>query len=108
MGNDQSRSMQAVLDSLVHQRATMETTEAGTRRKNKTVRCLAATCRCGQTALEIAGGPILSAVCCCESCRTAGRQFESLRGASPVLRPDGGTDYCLYRKDRVRITSGAQ
>jgi hypothetical protein len=58
--------------------------------------------------MEIVGAPILSAICCCQSCRTAGRQFELEPGAPPVVRADGGTEYCLYRKDRVRIVAGGE
>ena len=67
---------------------------------------LNAACRCGQTTIELTGAPILSAVCCCNDCRTAGRQFEQAPGAPPVVGPDGGTPYSLYRKDRVRIALG--
>ncbi len=67
---------------------------------------LTATCPCGQTSLELLGAPILSATCYCESCRTAGRQLEEAEGAPPVVRADGGVDYCLYRKDRVRVVTG--
>ena len=67
-----------------------------------------ASCTCGQVAFEAAGAPILSAVCYCESCRTAARQFEQAQGAPPVLNGDGGVDYCLFRKDRVRITRGGE
>jgi hypothetical protein len=56
--------------------------------------------------LEITGAPIMSTICCCESCRTAGRAFEQTPGAPAVVRPDGGTEYCLYRKDRLRILAG--
>src|ERR1700739_1483277 len=71
-------------------------------------RRLTASCRCGRTALEVEGDPILSTICSCESCRTAGQQFEREPGAAPVLRADGGVDYCLYRKDRVRLACGAE
>ncbi|MBB3656641.1 hypothetical protein FHX15_001869 [Rhizobium sp. BK650] len=67
---------------------------------------LSATCTCGQVALAATGAPILSAVCYCGDCRTAARQFEAAPGAPPVLSADGGVDYCLFRKDRVAITSG--
>lgn len=67
---------------------------------------LTAACPCGRTAIEVVGAPILTAVCCCESCQTAGRQFEMAPGAPPVVRTDGGTAYCLYRKDRVRVALG--
>ena len=66
-----------------------------------------AVCRCGQTAMEIAGDPIVTALCYCESCRTAGRSFDAVEGAPRTLDADGATDYCLYRKDRVTIVRGA-
>ncbi|GAA0311386.1 hypothetical protein GCM10009087_21860 [Sphingomonas oligophenolica] len=65
-------------------------------------------CSCGQVMLEATGEPILSAACYCTSCQAAARRFEQARGAPPVLRSDGGTDYCLFRKDRVRVTRGGE
>ncbi len=66
-----------------------------------------AVCRCGETTIALTGEPILSATCYCESCRTAGRQFERDLGAPQTVSADGGVDYCLYRKDRVKIANGA-
>lgn len=65
-----------------------------------------ASCTCGQVTLEAIGAPILSAVCYCESCRTAARQFEQVPGAPSVLNAHDGVDYCLFRKDRVKIARG--
>lgn len=65
-----------------------------------------AACQCGQTVIELSGDPILSVICYCESCRTAGLGFQQARGAPQVLDAEGGTDYCLYRKDRVKIARG--
>jgi hypothetical protein len=65
-----------------------------------------ATCRCGATAIALAGGPIQSVACYCHSCRTAGLAFERAPGAPHVVNADGGVDYCLYRKDRVTIARG--
>jgi len=67
-----------------------------------------AICQCGQTSIALTGDPILSATCYCESCRTAGHQFERDLGASQTVNAAGGVDYCSYRKDRVKITQGAQ
>ncbi len=67
-----------------------------------------AVCRCGQTTIELTGEPFLSVTCYCESCRTAARAFERDLGAPPTVKADGGVDYCLYRKDRVKIARGAQ
>ena len=68
----------------------------------------AAVCRCGETAVEVTAPPIESAICYCESCRTAGRGFERELGAPQTVRPDGGVEYVVYRKDRVKIARGGQ
>jgi hypothetical protein len=67
-----------------------------------------ASCRCGAVKLEMAGAPILHGACYCNSCQQAGRQIEQLPGAPPVVDTDGGTDYVLYRKDRVRCVQGCE
>ena len=67
----------------------------------------AAVCRCGKTAIALTGKPIQSVICYCESCRTAALGFERDLNAPPTVGADGGVDYCLYRKDRVRIAQGA-
>jgi hypothetical protein len=46
--------------------------------------------------------------CYCASCRTAGLGFERDPGAPKTVNDDGGVDYCLYRKDRVRIAEGGR
>jgi hypothetical protein len=69
---------------------------------------LVETCRCGAVRLEAAGKPIMAATCYCASCQEAGRRLERLPGAPPILNPDGGTDYVLCRKDRVRCVSGQE
>jgi hypothetical protein len=58
--------------------------------------------------LAAAGRPILAAACYCASCQEAGRRFEALPSALPVLNSDGGTDYLLYRKDRVHCVRGQE
>ena len=65
-------------------------------------------CRCGKVKLEAVGRPILTASCYCASCQEAGSRFEHLASAPPVLNPDGGTDYVLYRKDRVQCVTGQE
>src|ERR1700744_4194163 len=42
------------------------------------------------------------------SCQEAGRRFEQLASAPPVLDPDSGTSLVLYRKDRVRCVTGQE
>lgn len=58
--------------------------------------------------LEALGKPILAASCYCASCQEAGHRIEQRPSAPPVLNPTGGTDYLLYRKDRVRCVTGQE
>jgi hypothetical protein len=69
---------------------------------------LCATCQCGQVKLEAVGPPILAGACYCASCQEAGRRFEQLASAPPVLDPDSGSSLILYRKDRVQCVMGQQ
>lgn len=69
-------------------------------------KAMVASCRCGQVKFEAAGAPILGAVCYCTSCQEAARRFELMPAAPAVRDPDGGTDFVLYRKDRIRCISG--
>ena len=69
---------------------------------------LFATCQCGEVKLEAVGRPILSVSCYCTSCQEAGRRFEQVASAPPVLDPDGGTGFILYRKDRVQFVMGQE
>ncbi len=57
--------------------------------------------------MTVQGAPIQSVICYCTSCRTAARRFEREAGGAPVVRADGGVEYCLYRKGRVAIARGA-
>jgi hypothetical protein len=67
---------------------------------------ISAPCRCGQVELEIVGAPIMRGVCYCASCQEAGRQYRATPGAESGLAEDGGSDYVLYRKDRIRCVRG--
>ena len=69
---------------------------------------ISAPCRCGKLELEIAGSPIVHGICYCASCQEAGRRHQAVSGADLVLAEDGGTDYVLYRKDRVRCVRGGE
>lgn len=69
---------------------------------------LTASCRCGAVAFDVVGAPIVSAACYCESCQEAGRQIEQSMDAPPTLGADGGTEFVLHRKDRVRCVRGGE
>jgi hypothetical protein len=65
-----------------------------------------APCRCGKVELQIVGAAILRGICYCASCQEAGRRYQTGPDVDSVLAEDGGTDYVLYRKDRVRCVQG--
>ncbi len=71
-------------------------------------RSVMASCRCGAVVLEVTGQPIVHTSCYCASCQEAGRQIEQLPNAPPMLDADGGTDFVVYRKDRVRCLQGGE
>src|ERR1700739_744955 len=76
-------------------------------RREMTNERISASCRCGKVELQIVGAPILRGICYCTSCQEAGRLHQSVPGVDAALAEDGGTDYVLYRKDRVRCVQGA-
>lgn len=65
-------------------------------------------CACGQVRLQVEGAPIISAACCCNSCREAGARIQRLPAAPTLLDAHGATRFVLYRKDRVRFGEGAE
>jgi hypothetical protein len=69
---------------------------------------LITSCACGGVEFDALGEPIVSAKCYCDSCQTAGRQFEALPSAPKVLDSDGGTPCVLYRKDKVNCLKGSE
>ncbi|WP_048646745.1 GFA family protein [Nitratireductor soli] len=65
-------------------------------------------CACGQTRLELKGAPIVVTECLCNSCRAAAARLAKLPGAKNLLTSYEATLTADYRKDRVRILSGAE
>ena len=63
-------------------------------------------CACGQVEIQLLGTPILSAVCHCDDCQRAASELEQFPNAPKILDQAGGTAYVLYRKDRVRCSTG--
>jgi hypothetical protein len=65
-------------------------------------------CHCGQFHMEVVGSALLSAQCHCNSCRRAGHELSSYGPARALTEDYGGTNYTLYRKDRVHFSDGLE
>ncbi|HEY9011930.1 MAG TPA: DUF6151 family protein [Devosia sp.] len=65
-------------------------------------------CACGKIEVALEGEPILTAACHCDDCQAGGAKLEARPGAWKVRDASGGTYYALYRKDRYRVTRGAE
>lgn len=63
-------------------------------------------CACGKLRFETIGAPILCVVCHCASCLEAGRRFQERPSAPRVLNTEGGTEFAMFRKDRLRWLEG--
>ncbi len=68
---------------------------------------LIAHCRCGK--VEVAGWdePIIVTACYCDDCRTAAQRIAASAGSAPGADPDGGTEFMVFRRDRIACTRGA-
>lgn len=67
---------------------------------------LSAQCACGAVVLALRGAPIGSFACYCDTCQEGSSRIEALPHAPAVRESDGGTEYVLYRKDRVTYEKG--
>jgi len=60
-------------------------------------------CHCGKVKMEVEGVSIINAECHCNSCREAANIIQS-----DYTEINGGTQYVLYRKDKVRCIAGLE
>ena len=68
---------------------------------------IVARCSCGTVRLSATGRPIITVSCYCQDCRSGSRNIEALPNAPQVQDPYGGTEYVLYRQDRVKTLDGS-
>lgn len=65
-------------------------------------------CACGAVCLAAIDPPMMTVICHCTSCRTAGRAFDARSHVAPIVDVAGGTPVVLWRKDRVRCLRGSE
>jgi hypothetical protein len=67
-----------------------------------------AQCACGRVSFEAEGEPLAPIACYCDDCQAVAKQIDAMPAGKSGVRADGGTVSTLYRKDRVRCTSGRE
>lgn len=65
-------------------------------------------CACGAVCLEAVGAPMMSVICHCNSCRTAGRALDAGSPVAPIVDAAGGTAVVLWRKDQLTCMRGGE
>jgi hypothetical protein len=63
-------------------------------------------CACGEVCLQVTAPAIMTVICHCTSCRTAGRDLDARSPVAPIVDVAGGTPVVPWRKDRVRCVRG--
>ena len=63
-------------------------------------------CRCGAVEVRARGQPILVTACYCDDCQAAAQRIAASAGFAPA-NPDGGTEFMVFRRDRIACTQGA-
>jgi hypothetical protein len=67
-----------------------------------------ARCRCG--GVEIGGwsNPLVVAACYCDDCQAASERLAASANGAPAARADGGTEFMVFRRDRIACVRGAE
>jgi len=65
-------------------------------------------CRCGAVEMGAWGEPIVVNACYCDDCQAAAQRLAASANAAPAAAgADGGTEFMLFRRDRLACTRGA-
>jgi hypothetical protein len=66
-----------------------------------------ARCRCGAVEVGAWGEPIIVTACYCDDCQAAARRLAAAANSPPAANAGGGTEFMLFRRDRIACTRGA-
>jgi hypothetical protein len=64
-------------------------------------------CRCGAVELGAWGAPIAVNACYCDDCQAAAQRLAASADGAPSVSADGGTEFMLFRRDRIACIRGA-
>ncbi len=62
-----------------------------------------AQCRCGEVKVCAWGKPLIVSACYCDDCQASAQKLD----LAPAAGVDGGTEFMLFRRDRIACTRGA-
>jgi hypothetical protein len=73
----------------------------------KTNPAYVAQCRCGAVEVGAWSDPLVVAACYCDDCQAASERLATANSA-PLAGADGGTEFMVFRRDRIACTRGAE
>jgi hypothetical protein len=65
-------------------------------------------CRCGAVEIGAWGYPIIVTACHCDDCRAAAQQIAASANLALAAGDDGGSEFMVFRRDRIACTRGAE
>jgi hypothetical protein len=65
-------------------------------------------CRCGAVEIGAWGDPIVVTACHCDDCRAAAQQIAASANLALAASDDGGSEFMVFRRDRIACTRGAE
>src|ERR1700722_1656365 len=67
-----------------------------------------AKCECGAGEIGVWAEPIVVTACYCDDCQTAAQRLAASTNGAPAVSADGGTEFMVFRRDRIACTRGAE
>ena len=64
-------------------------------------------CQCGAVEVGAWAEPIAVNSCYCDDCQAAAERLAASANSAPATSADGGTEFMLFRRDRIACTRGA-
>jgi hypothetical protein len=65
-------------------------------------------CRCAAVEIGAWGEPIVVTTCYCDDCQAAAKRLAESANVALAAHDDGGTEFMLFRRDRIACTRGAE
>jgi hypothetical protein len=65
-------------------------------------------CRCGAVEIAAWADPIVVTTCYCNDCQAAAKRVAESANVGRAANDDGGTEFMVFRRDRIACTRGAE